>query len=323
MMNYSERIFGTHTEHEFDKLALDLFRETVRTNPVYRSFIGLLHVPFPEHYGQIPFMPIGFFKTRQVLAEELSPQRTFLSSGTSGMERSRHFVADLALYDRSLLEGFRHFYGDPSGYAILALTPTPSENPDSSLVYMINRLVSFGKHSRFLPLKDPGLEPLLVSCNERGGHVMIIGLTWALLDLPLQGPVPDSSLIVVETGGMKGRRKEITRAEVHELLKAKFGVDKIHSEYSMSELLSQSWSQGDGIFRCPPWMKVLIREVNDPLTLAAPGQTGGICIIDLANRYSCPFIATEDLGRLNNDGSFEVLGRFDHSEMRGCSLMAD
>jgi len=324
MTNFSDRIFRVLSETEFNLTALELFHRTLNRNPVYREYTSALGIDPAQvvRYEQIPFLPIGFFKTREVYAAGARPQKVFLSSGTTGMERSRHAVADLDHYRRSLAEGFRHFYGDPSGYLIAALTPTPEQNPDSSLIFMLSVLMSH-TCGAFLSLDPSVNDPLrpLRPLRSKKKECILIGLTYALLDLAEKRPEKDPSLIIVETGGMKGRRKELIREELHERLKAGFGVEKIHSEYGMSELLSQAWSRGDGLYRCPPWMKVLIRDVNDPLSFVPSGQSGGINIIDLANVYSCPFIATQDLGKLYDDGSFEVHGRFDYSDVRGCSLM--
>lgn len=317
-MNFSERIFRPHTVESFNALALELFHRTLEFNPVYRDYTRALGIR-PETItavSSIPFLPIGFFKTHKVYASAAEPQKIFLSSGTTGMERSHHYLADTGLYLSSLLEGFRYFYGDPAGYSIGALTPTPEENPRSSLIFMIDELMRRSGERHYLKPSDA-----VSQLRRPGRKTMIIGLTYALLDMAEQGVDPDPALIIVETGGMKGRRKEMIREELHHQLKKSFGVPVIHSEYSMSELLSQAWSQGDGIYRCPPWMKVIARDPSDPLSLIGEGRTGGLNIIDLANVYTCPFIATQDLGKVSNDGSFRVLGRFDDSELRGCNLM--
>ena len=323
-MNFSESILRHHDEDGFGRLALELFRRTLEHNPVYAEYVSVLQID-PETIrvpGDIPCLPVGFFKTREVYASETAPGKIFLSSGTTGQERSRHSIADIDLYRRSLLEGFRYFYGDPGDYFIAALTPSPKENPDSSLAFMIAELIS-NTDGLFLGTTPPSYLPLLPLLPSRikKKRLFLIGLAYVLLDLAGERVTVGPDPIVVETGGMKGRQKEMIREELHQRIAEGFGVKSVHSEYSMSELLSQAWSKGEGVFRCPPWMKVLIHDPNDPMTLLNPGQTGGINIIDLANVHSCPFIATQDLGRLRNDGSFEVLGRFDYSELRGCSLM--
>jgi hypothetical protein len=239
------------------------------------------------------------------------------------MTRSRHLVADLDLYRRSFVNGFRKFYGDPADIQFLALTPPPDQAPDSSLVFMINGLMdlSDSPENGFFLTNHSGLRTRLLQKRATRKRIMLIGLSYALLDFIADYPGDYSPLIVVETGGMKGRRNEMVREELHETLCRGFGVTSIHSEYGMTELLSQAWSSGNGLFSTPPWMKVLIRDASDPLSWAKPGATGGINVIDLANRHSCSFIATEDLGRMHPDGKFEVIGRFDAADLRGCSLM--
>jgi hypothetical protein len=239
------------------------------------------------------------------------------------MERSRHPVVDLGMYRRSFSKGFAYFYGDPQDVQFLALTPNPEQAPDSSLVYMIEKLmdISTSPENGFFMANHSGLNARLRQRRARNKKVILIGLTYALVDFASKFPADYEPLIVVETGGMKGQRMEITRDELHSNLCTAFGVERIHSEYGMTELLSQAWSQGGGLFSTPPWMKVVIRDINDPLSLARPGTTGGINIIDLANAESCSFLATEDLGRMHESGQFEVLGRFDASDARGCSML--
>ncbi|MBN1199908.1 MAG: acyltransferase [Bacteroidales bacterium] len=340
-MIFSQTIGAIHSEEEFNKLALEAFRYQLQRNRVYAEFTDALgiHASAVTHYSRIPFLPIEFFKTQEVYAAEEEPVITFRSSGTTRMQRSRHAIADLSLYRASLLEGFRILYGEPSRYLICALTPSPEENPDSSLAFMIRTWIEAGaKPGSGFFLKEPErLAELLQSAvlspqsampdyklptaNCQLPTILLIGLTYALLDFAERYPQPLSGAIIMETGGMKGTRKELVREEVHSILKKAFSVSEIHSEYSMSELLSQAFSTGEGRFHTPPWMKVLIRDPNDPLSWTREGKTGGISIIDLANWYSCPFLATQDLGRLHSDGSFEVLGRFDYSDLRGCNLM--
>ncbi|TSA25109.1 MAG: acyl transferase [Bacteroidetes bacterium] len=340
-MIFSQTIGAIQSEDRFNQLALEAFRYQLQRNQVYIDFTEALgiHASSVNHYTRIPFLPIEFFKTREVYAAEEYPAITFRSSGTTGMQRSVHAVADASLYRSSLLEGFRLFYGEPSHYMICALTPSLRENPDSSLAYMIDSWISAGAQpgSGFFLNVPERLAELLQSAVGSGQWavpssklptancqlptVLVIGLTYALLDFAEQHPMPLPGAIIMETGGMKGRRQELVREEVHTILKQAFLVETVHSEYGMSELLSQAYSQGNGRFCAPPWMKVLIRDPNDPFTWNRNGKTGGISIIDLANWYSCPFIATKDLGRLHEDGSFEILGRFDHSDLRGCNLM--
>jgi len=321
----AERIFTIGSRSEFCDLVMEFFRFQYKNCVVYREFADALsrnpgNVRQPE---DIPFIPLEFYKSQEIICSGMKPVREFQSSGTTGSAPGRHLLANPLLYDSSLLKGFSHAYGDPAGYTFLSLTPRPDENPHSSLIYMISKLM---QQNPILPhgffLNDP--ESLLLHLTDpsvSSGKTILIGLTWALLDFGEKYPGDYPGLVVMETGGMKGRRKEITRAELHERLKEAFSSAGIHSEYGMTELLSQAWSKQEGIFRTPPWMKVMVREVNDPFCWCSPGRTGGISIIDLANVYSCSFIATQDLGRVREDGSFEVLGRFDSSDLRGCSLM--
>jgi len=310
-------------------MALEAFQYQMEKNPVYADFVkGLgVEVSTIRHYSGIPFLPVELFKTRKIYASLKEPEIIFRSSGTTGMSRSMHEVADAALYRSSILESFRRFYCSPEDYLICALTPSPEENPESSLAYMIDTLIRAGAHpgSGFYLEKQNQLAEILQHRPSTldPPKLLLIGLTYALLDFAEKFPMSLPAAIIMETGGMKGHRKELIRDEVHGILKEAFGVCVIHSEYGMSEILSQAWSRGNGVFRAPPWMRILIRDINDPLSRVKPGRTGGINIIDLANIYSSPFIATQDLGKLHPDGSFEVLGRFDHSDLRGCNLMME
>ncbi|NPA42471.1 MAG: acyl transferase [Chlorobi bacterium] len=309
---------------EFEAAALDLFRRHYAHNPAYRRFADLIGRR-PEEVRtleDIPFLPVEVFKYHRVIAAPPPYEAVFESSGTTGMVRSRHYVKDLSLYRRSFLRGFELFYGSPSNYLILALLPSYLERKNSSLVYMMNELIRRARPGSGFYLHDTDrLYRGLSEGMERGEKILLFGVSFALLDFAQQYRPRLRNAIVMETGGMKGRRKEPVREELHAALKDAFGTDRIHSEYGMTELLSQAYSPGEGRFRTPPWMKVLIRDPEDPLSYLPAGRTGGINIIDLANVYSCPFIATGDLGRMHADGSFEVLGRFDHSEVRGCNLL--
>jgi phenylacetate-coenzyme A ligase PaaK-like adenylate-forming protein len=324
-MKAREKMFGIGSMQEFTTYALELFRYQYTQNEVYHEFVDARKVKADSisSIEDIPFLPIEFFKTHDVVCTRVPPQAVFRSSGTTGLVRSRHIVADLSVYRHSFIKGFERCYGNPEHVQFLALTPTPEQAPDSSLVYMIQKLMdlSSSPENGFFLASHSGLSARLRQHRAQGKKVVLIGLTYALLDFALKYPGDYSPLIVIETGGMKGKRKEITREELHSLLCPAFGVEQIHSEYGMTELLSQAWSQGDGLFTTPPWMKVMIRDINDPLGYIGPGETGGINIIDLANENSCSFIATEDLGRMHFNGQFEVLGRFDASDARGCSLM--
>jgi phenylacetate-coenzyme A ligase PaaK-like adenylate-forming protein len=247
----------------------------------------------------------------------------FDSSGTTGSVPSRHFVAEVSLYEESFMRGFQHFYGKPDDYVFLALLPSYLERGNSSLVYMADKFIRLSRkeESGFFLNEFERLHSLVLSLKERGQRTILLGVTFALLDFAEAFSLDFPELIVMETGGMKGRREELTRTEVHSRLCNSFGVKKIHSEYGMTELLSQAYSKGHGIFQTPSWMKILLRDVYDPLQLQKRNKNGAINVIDLANLYSCSFIATNDLGKMNEDGSFEITGRMDNAEIRGCNLM--
>jgi len=324
-MKPGEAIFDIQTDIEFRSAAIEIFNYQYRYNVVYHDYVDARKISpaSVREVEDIPFLPIEFFKSHDVVCGEMPPQAVFRSSGTTGMVRSRHLVSDLTRYRHSFVRGFERCYGNPADVQFLALTPTPEQAPDSSLVHMISKLmdISSSPENGFFLASHSGLTARLRQRRARNKKVVLIGLTYALIDFATQYPGDYSPLIVIETGGMKGRRSEITREELHSALCPAFGVEQIHSEYGMTELLSQAWSQGEGRFHTPPWMKILIRDAQDPLSYVGPGESGGINIIDLANRDSCSFIATQDLGRLHFDGQFEVLGRFGAADVRGCSLM--
>ncbi|MGL5888970.1 MAG: acyl transferase [Bacteroidia bacterium] len=317
-------IFGSSN---YDALALEVFRYQAKHVAVYREFLELLGVDAENvsRTDKIPHLPVELFKKFGIIAEGREPQQLFTSSGTTGQITSQHLVADVALYEESFGRGFELFYGDVRNYVVLALLPSYLERSGSSLVYMANELIrrSGRAESGFYLHNLAELSEKLQQLNAAGQKVLLLGVTYALLDLAEQFPQPLPNTIIMETGGMKGRRREMIREEIHEQLRGAFGSAQIHSEYGMTELLSQAYSKGNGIFDCPPWMRISIREMNDPLSLAAHGKTGGINITDLANLYSCSFIATSDLGKLHDNGDFEVLGRFDNSDVRGCNLMVN
>lgn len=272
----------------------------------------------------IPFLPVELFKTQKIYSSTDEPQVTFTSSGTTGMQTSSHHVRSLHLYEESFLRGFDFAYGKPEEFTFLFLLPSYLERSGSSLVYMAEelRLQSKNPDSGYYIHNYRELTEKLRELQRAGtSKVILLGVTYALLDLAEQFPIDIPDVIIMETGGMKGKRKELTREELHSTLKKAFNVEHIHSEYGMTELLSQAYSKGEGIFECPAWMRILIRETSDPLSWAAEGKTGGVNIIDLANLYSCSFISTSDLGKTYADGSFEVLGRFDYSDTRGCNLL--
>lgn len=319
------QIFKISSEKEFESIAMDVFGFQLKNNPVYNEFCHYLgrSTSNVKELKQIPFLPIQFFKSRKVLSTTADEQIIFSSSGTTGQVTSKHYVTDLHLYEQSYTKGFEYFYGNVSQYCILALLPAYLERKGSSLIYMVNDLIeksNYPESGFYLDELDKLLDTL-TSLDAKGKKVLLIGVSFALLDLVEKHPMQLNNTLVMETGGMKGHRKELIREELHEILKKGFGVSKIHSEYGMTELLSQAYSKGNGIFNTPPWMKLLIRDTEDALSFLPFGKTGGINVIDLANVNSCSFIATQDLGKKYKDNSFEILGRFDHSDIRGCNLM--
>jgi phenylacetate-coenzyme A ligase PaaK-like adenylate-forming protein len=318
-------IFDIRTENEFLIQALRIFKFQYANNSVYRTFCDHLHVDpnTVKSLEQIPFLPIEFFKSKSVVSSPKLEEIIFTSSGTTGSETSKHFVTDLSLYEESYLQAFKQFYGSIEDYCILALLPSYLERTGSSLIYMVEDLIVKSNHpkSGFFLNEYEQLHQLLLELQKTETKILIIGVSFALLEFTEQYQLSLKNTIVMETGGMKGRRKEIVRQELHQLLSAGFGVNEIHSEYGMTELLSQGYSKGNGIFDCPTWMKILVRDTEDPLTYQKTGKTGGVNVIDLANINSCSFIATQDLGKINDDGTFEIIGRFDNSDIRGCNLM--
>lgn len=317
-------IFNIQSEEDFNEVALMVFGFQYRNNKTYQEFCNHLGRTPKEVtlLEQIPFLPIEFFKSRKVVCDSDFHDIIFTSSGTTGTVTSKHYVTDLSLYQESFRKGFSHFYGDIKDYTVLALLPSYLERSGSSLIYMANDMIesSEAKESGFYLHNIDELAEQIKTLDQSGRKILLIGVSFALLDLIETHQFSLKNTIVMETGGMKGRRKELIRNELHHLLEKGFGLKKIHSEYGMTELLSQAYSKGDGIFGCPPWMKVIIRDPEDPLTLLPPGKSGGMNIIDLANLNSCSFIATQDLGKLKG-ANFEVIGRFDHSDIRGCNLM--
>jgi hypothetical protein len=316
---------GKLSEQAFNSLTIKIYKIQHQRIPIYRDYVNSLPNRFqhPKHYSEIPFLPIQFFKSHKVIDPAIDSEITFYSSGTTGVIPSRHFVSNRSWYEKVYSKTFNRFYGNPNEYCILALLPSYLDRKGSSLVEMANGLINQSDHSQsgFYLDEFDNLYRVLLDLKSRKQKTILIGVTFGLLDFIEKFQINFSELIVMETGGMKGRRKELLREEVHTLLKSGFGVDHIHSEYGMTELLSQAYSTGEGIFYTPPQMKVLIRDINDPFTILNSGQSGGINIIDLGNLYSCSFIATQDLGKTTIDGSFEVLGRFDNSDVRGCNLM--
>ncbi len=320
-----DRIFNCADEKGFNSLANEVFLFQHKNNAVYRQYCDLIHCK-PEkitNFHQIPFLPIDFFRRFQIKSFQGEAEVVFTSSGTTGAATSSHFVADKSVYENSFKRAFKRFYGDVRDYCIVALLPSYLERTGSSLVYMATQLITESKHpdNGFYLYEFDQLHKKLLRLKEAGQKTLLLGVTYALLDFAADFPLDFPELIVMETGGMKGKRKEMIREEVHEFLRSGFGVSKIHSEYGMTELLSQAYSKGDGIFETPPWMKILIRDTNDPLSLIGDNKNGGINVIDLSNIYSCSFIATQDLGKTIGNETFEVVGRFDQSQVRGCNLM--
>ena len=325
---WNHKIFGVR-ETGFEALALEIFEFQRTSNPVYRDYLEALQInpATISSLNQIPFLPIRFFKSHNVQTTSFLPEAVFESSGTTATTNSRHLVKNLSLYEESFEKGFGFFYGGIKEYCIIGLLPSYIERKNSSLVYMVDKLIHLSKHpqSGFYPDEYEKLFTVLNELEKKKQKTLLIGVTFALLDFAEKYAddifrEPLQYTTIMETGGMKGRRKEMIRQEIHDNLKTAFGCAAIHSEYGMTELLSQAYSKGEGVFNCPPWMKIVVRDDEDPLSIKNQGS-GVINVIDFANIYSCSFIATDDVGKINKDGSFEVLGRTDGSDLRGCSLM--
>lgn len=319
-------IFDIKTDAQFEREALIAFKYQFEHNPIYRSFCDLLykHPSEIKHSKDIPFLPIQFFKSHEVITENQSPEITFSSSGTTGSITSKHHVTDVSIYEKSFRDAFAKAYKNPKDLVILALLPSYLERSGSSLIYMVEDLIKTSNHpdSGFYLNDYEALSKKINVLEANGQKTLLIGVSFALLDFVEQYTFNLNHTTVMETGGMKGRRKELIRDELHDVLCKGFGTQHIHSEYGMTELLSQAYSKGNGIFTTPPWMKIYTRDTEDALSIHTSSKSGGINVIDLANYNSCPFIATQDLGRVYNDGSFTVLGRFDNSDIRGCNLLA-
>ncbi|MDR6784729.1 phenylacetate-coenzyme A ligase PaaK-like adenylate-forming protein [Pedobacter africanus] len=325
MTDLIQQIFSISSSPEFEQACLAVFRHQASNCEVYNAYIHHLGINTSavNTLNRIPYLPISFFKTLPVLSSKDKPEIIFSSSGTTGMVQSQHLVTDVSLYEQSFNKAFEQFYGKIENTCLLALLPSYLERDGSSLIYMVDALLKQSKHpdSGYFLHNHEDLYDKLQELKAAGQKTILIGVTYALLDFIEKYKADFPELIVMETGGMKGKRKEMVREELHQLLTAGFGVSTIHSEYGMTELLSQAYSYGNGVFNCPPWMKICLRDTNDPLSPAPDNKTGGINIIDLANLNSCSFIATQDLGRVFQDGSFEVLGRFDNADIRGCNLL--
>ncbi|MEE9362585.1 MAG: acyl transferase [Cellulophaga sp.] len=321
----TNKIFNITSPAEFDTVTLEIFNFQYQNNIVYRTFCNYLKRTdlTVKTILDIPFLPIEFFKSKKILSNKDAPKKTFTSSGTTGSITSKHHITNIKIYENSYLKGFHHFYGDITKYCVLALLPSYLEREGSSLIYMVDDLIKKSNHihSGFYLHNTTELKEKLELLDSQNTKILLIGVSFALLDFVEKHALQLENTIIMETGGMKGKRKELIREELHAILKNGFNVDVIHSEYGMTELLSQAYSVGNGLFKTPPWMKVLTRDTEDPLTLQSIGKTGGLNIIDLANINSCSFIATQDLGRVYADNRFEILGRFDNTDIRGCNLM--
>ena len=325
--NYLEKMLSIRNTQEFNSLVMDAFNYQFENLTIYRSYCNHLNID-PSRIDKpedVPFLPIEFFKNHRIISDGQNSQLIFTSSGTTGTINSRHYIVSRELYHASLHNCFLNFYGNPTRFCILALLPSYLERKESSLVYMVKRLMKLSGHNDngFYLYNTEDLANKLKALEYQGQKTILIGVSFALLDLAEKYPMPLKHTIIMETGGMKGRRKEITRQELHSLLGKAFDLTAIHSEYGMTELLSQAYSYGGGFYNTPAWMKIVIRDIYDPFHFVETGKGGGINVIDLANIYSCSFIETKDIGKLNSDGSFEISGRFDNSDTRGCNLLVD
>ena len=324
-MHNFEKIFDIKTHSEFKKQCLDIYNFQYENNMVYQNYCNMICEDPTDvnEINKIPFLPISFFKTKKILSTD-NFEKVFYSSGTTTNLRSKHFISSLKLYQKSFINNFKLNYSDITQYTILALLPNYYDNKDSSLIYMIEKLIKLtkSKESGFFLDDYYNLSKKLIELDtKKKRKTILIGVPYALLDLIDFNQFKFINTIIMETGGMKGRRKEMVRTELHEKLKRGFGISKIHSEYGMTELLSQAYSKGDGIFKTPSWMKVIIRDINDAQNLDFNKKSGAINIIDLANYNSCSFIATDDMGKYINDDKFELIGRVDNSDIRGCNLL--
>lgn len=318
-------LIRSYSNSEFEKTAIEIFKYQAKNTLVYKEYLNHIQCPIKEVHKleQIPFLPISFFKTHQIIHQAKQSQLTFLSSGTTDFNRSKHLIASPQLYEMSFEKGFELFFGNIQDYTILALLPSYMEQQNSSLIYMMNQLIQkTGKQESgfYLHNYQELLEKIEI-LDKKGEKTLLVGVTYALLDLLEIKSFQLKNTIIMETGGMKGRRKEMIKKDLHHNLKKGFGVEKIYSEYGMTELQSQAYAMGDTLFTPTPWMKIMIREVEDPFTFLSHEKTGGMNVIDFANLFSCSFIETQDLGKTYANGTFEVLGRYDHSDIRGCNLM--
>ena len=322
-MNLEEEIFNIKEASQFEDLCLKIFDLQMNNNELYNKYAkAILKNKLPNNIYEIPFLPIEFFKTHNIIKIDSEAEKIFYSSGTTN-KKSKHLITDLDIYKKSFIENFNQIYGEPDNYIILALLPSYLESKDSSLIYMVDSLIkkSKNKHSKFYNNTIKELHFDLCALEKKEKNILLFGVTYALLDFAKQYPMKLKNTTIIETGGMKGKRKEISKEEMHEILKKAFKLKDIHSEYGMTELLSQAYSKKNNIFNSPNWMKILIRDINDPISIIGDNTAGGINIIDLANINSCPFIATQDLGISYNNNSFSVLGRLSNADLRGCNLL--
>jgi phenylacetate-coenzyme A ligase PaaK-like adenylate-forming protein len=321
MNSFFEKIFTIDTEQKFDQVALEVFDYQFKHVPVYREYVSWLNRTTPKSYLEIPHLPISFFKTHSVRNESMETKKVFKSSGTGNQIRSNHFVADLAIYERSFMQTYVQFFGKLENQIIFALLPNYVSQGDSSLIYMVNHLISKTNNSLsgYYMNDSNHLIEAIQQARKQEKELVLFGVSYALLDLAEQN-IDLYDVKIIETGGMKGRRQELTKYELHTALKKGLNVNTIFSEYGMCELLSQAYSEKEEVFSLPPWMRFSLREVNDPFQASRENKTGGVNIIDLANIYSCSFLETHDLGR-NIDGKLRLMGRFDHSDVRGCNLL--
>ncbi|MCL2027233.1 MAG: acyltransferase [Bacteroidales bacterium] len=337
-MTFSEKIFSISSEQEFNNIALEMFDFQMQKNSLYADFVNKLRsfrgsqqpmaetfdATFrPEHFTEIPCLPVEFFKNHNILIDGENTDQYFASSGTTGINTSKHFIADFNLYEKSFTKGFTYFWDSPENYVILALLPNYSEQQNSSLIYMMDSLIkqTQSPESGFFLDDLDELNSRIQQLKHK--KIILFGVSYALLDFAEQYPQTLENTMVFETGGMKGRREELSKTELHKRLCEGFGVEKIYSEYGMTELLSQAYSKGENLFSCPPWMRVFTRPLTNPSGVEKHHVAGGINVIDLANYKSCPFIATQDLGKTFPDSTFEVLGRIEGSDVRGCSLLTE
>ena len=319
-----DEILGCSDSSEFNDLSMRIFKFQYENNIVYKNFCNLFkkNPKNVNNVEEIPFLPISFFKTHKILSSK-NIEKTFLSSGTTTNISSKHYVSSLNFYEKSFLKNFINNYSDPSNFTIIGLLPTYIQNTSSSLIYMVKKLINESncEESGFYLNEYDLLIKKILRLENLSKKIILIGVSYALLDLIETKKINLKNTIVLETGGMKGTRKEMVKEEFHEVLKSGFGIKNIQSEYGMTELLSQAYSKGDGIFECPNWMKVIIRDINDAQNMEFNKKTGGINIIDLANLYSCSFIATDDLGKMVGESNFQILGRIDNSDLRGCNQL--